>query len=283
MQMDHKRDVELVVISDVHLGTGGCHASELLQYLRSIRPQTIILNGDIIDVWQFRKRYFPKSHLKVIKHMIGLASGHTRVYYITGNHDELFRKFSGLKIGKLKILNDLQLVLNGEKVWFFHGDVFDVVIQNSKWLAILGAVGYDTLIWINTQFNRLNRIFGLEPVSFSKKVKNSVKKAVKYVNSFEESAAMIAARKGFSAIVCGHIHQPEIRLVDAGSHKVTYLNSGDWIENLTSLEYNLGQWSIFSFNDDFPGETENEYNDLELLIDTEPKQLFRNLLHEFQY
>jgi UDP-2,3-diacylglucosamine pyrophosphatase LpxH len=281
--MNHKRDVELVVVSDVHLGTAGCHANELLQYLRSIRPKMIILNGDIIDVWQFRKKFFPKSHLKVIKHLIGLASDKTKVFYITGNHDELFRKFSGMKIGKLKIVNDLRLTLNGEKVWFFHGDIFDVVMQNSKWLAVLGAIGYDTLIWMNTLLNRFYRIIGLEPVSFSKKVKHSVKRAVKYINSFEESATLIAAKKGFSAIVCGHIHQPEIRSVETGLHKMTYLNSGDWIENLTSLEYNLGQWSIFNFHNDFPGEKEKEDNDPELLIDIEPKQLFRNLLHEFQY
>jgi UDP-2,3-diacylglucosamine pyrophosphatase LpxH len=130
--MDNKRHVELVVLSDIHLGTSGCQASELLKYLKSIRPKTLILNGDIIDIWQFRKRFFPKAHLKIIKHIMGLASDRCTVYYITGNHDEMFRKFCGMKIGRLRILNDLKLELDGKVVWFFHGDIFDVVMQYSR-------------------------------------------------------------------------------------------------------------------------------------------------------
>lgn len=279
--MGNKREVELVVISDVHLGTKGCHANELLKYLKSIRARDIVLNGDIIDGWQFRKSYFPKSHLKVIRHLIGLASGQTKVHYITGNHDELFRRFSGLKLGKLKIVDDLKLTLDGEKVWFFHGDIFDVVIQHSKWLAILGAVGYDSLIWLNTRINRIYRLFGFEPVSFSKKIKNSVKGAVRYINSFEETAAKLASGKGFNTLVCGHIHQPENRFIETTGKKVRYLNSGDWIENLTSLEYHNGQWSVFHYHEGFPGFSEKEESETELLIDAEPKQLFRKLFREF--
>jgi len=279
--MDQKRDVELVVISDVHLGTAGCHAGELLRYLRSIDPSTLVLNGDIIDVWQFRKRFFPKSHLKVIKHLIGLASDHTRVYYITGNHDELFRKFNGMKIGKLKIVNDLKMSLGGKKAWFFHGDVFDVVVQNSRWLAILGAIGYDSLIWLNTRLNRITRILGLEQVSFSKKIKHSVKRAVTYINSFEESAAILAAKKGFDMLVCGHIHHPENRTIETGNKSVAYLNSGDWVENLTSLEYHQGKWSIFSYHDACAKDEKNISQEFEQLIDSEPRQLLKNLLLEF--
>jgi len=279
--MGFKREVELVVISDVHIGTTGCHANELLKYLKSIRPGTIVLNGDIIDGWQFRKRYFPKSHLKVIKHLIGLAADKTRVYYITGNHDELFRRFSGMKIGRLQILNDLKLNLDGKKIWFFHGDVFDVVMQHSKWLALLGAIGYDSLIWLNTRINRIYRAFGFEPVSFSKKIKHSVKGAVKYIGSFEETAARLAAAKGYNTLVCGHIHQPENRVLEVSGKKIRYLNSGDWIENLTSLEYDNMQWSIFNYHEKFPGFSEKEESEPELLIDAEPKQLFRNILREF--
>lgn len=280
--MEEKREVELVVISDVHLGTAGCHASELLHYLRSIHPQTLILNGDIIDIWQFRKRFFPKPHLKVIKHLLGLASNHTRVYYITGNHDELFRKFNGMKIGKLQVVNDLKMNLGGKKAWFFHGDVFDVVVQNSRWLAIVGAMGYDTLIWLNTRLNRLNRLLGFEPVSFSKKVKQSVKRAVTYINSFEESAAQLAAKKGFDMLVCGHIHQPEYRCIQAGNKNIAYLNAGDWVENLTSLEYHHGNWTIFSYHVAFPDKEKNTTQEPEQLIDSEPKQLLKRLLLEFQ-
>lgn len=279
--MDNKRNVELVVISDLHLGTSGCQASELLKYLKSIKPKTLILNGDIIDIWQFNKRYFPKSHLKVIKHIMGLASDRCTVYYITGNHDEMFRKFSGMKIGKLRILNDLKLDLNGKIVWFFHGDIFDVVMQYSKWLSKLGAVGYDSLIWLNTKVNWMGRLFNFEPVSFSKKIKESVKGAVKFINAFEETAAIIAFRKGIDTIVCGHIHHPEMRTIQIEDRSVNYLNSGDWIENLTSLEYNFGKWRIFNYRTDFVEQPELATADFETLVDTEVKELFKNMLMEF--
>ena len=280
--MDNKRVVDLVVISDVHLGTSGCQAGELLRYLKSIRPKTLILNGDIIDIWQFKKRYFPKSHLKVIKHLIGLASDRCPVYYITGNHDEMFRRFSGMKIGKLRILNDLKLELGGKTVWFFHGDVFDVVMQYSKWLSKLGAIGYDTLIWLNTQVNSFRRFFDLEPVSFSKKVKESVKGAVKFINAFEDTVATVAARKEIGTVVCGHIHKPEIRTINIGNQTVTYLNSGDWIENLTSLEYNEGEWRIFNFRNDFVDLSDDTESDHENMVDVKVKDLFNNMLVDFR-
>jgi UDP-2,3-diacylglucosamine pyrophosphatase LpxH len=278
--MDNKRNVELVVLSDIHLGTSGCQAIELLKYLKSIKPKTLILNGDIIDIWQFKKKFFPKTHLKVIKHLIGLASDRCTVYYITGNHDEMFRKFSGMKIGKLRILNDLKLKLDGKRVWFFHGDIFDVVMQYSKWLSKLGAIGYDSLIWMNTKVNWLGRRLNFEPVSFSKRIKESVKGAVKYINAFEDSAAIVAARKGIDSIVCGHIHHPEMRPIKVGDQTVNYLNSGDWIENLTSLEYNLGQWKIFNYKRDFV-EQPDVVPDFEKMVDTEVKVLFKNMLFEF--
>ncbi len=279
--MDNKRTVELVVLSDIHLGTPGCQAVELLKYLKSIRPKSLILNGDIIDIWQFKKRFFPKSHLKVIKHLIGLASERCQVYYITGNHDEMFRRFTGMKIGKLRILNDLKLELGGKPVWFFHGDVFDVVMQYSKWLSKLGAIGYDSLIWINTQINSLGRFFEMEPVSFSKKIKESVKGAVKYINAFEDTVSAAAAKKGINTVVCGHIHKPEIRTIQVENQAVTYLNSGDWIENLSSLEYNEGEWRIFNYRKDFVDQPDSADSDHELMVDVKVKDLFNNMLVEF--
>src|SRR5512138_2787309 len=176
-----KRSLDIVVISDVHLGTRGCHARELLEYLKSIKPKVLILNGDIIDIWQFNKRYWPKSHMKVVKYIIGQAAKKTKTYYITGNHDEMLRKFVGLKAGNLRIVNKLELEVNGEKAWFFHGDVFDAVIQNSRWLARLGAIGYDSLIMLNEIINKINSLFGHGKVSLSKKIKENVKKAVTYI------------------------------------------------------------------------------------------------------
>src|ERR1035437_4159579 len=148
-----KREVELVAISDVHLGTYGCHAKELLQYLKSINPKKLILNGDIIDIWQFSKHYWPTSHMQVIKHITGLMAGGVEVYYVTGNHDEMLRRFVGFKMGSLKIVNKVVLKLDGRSAWVFHGDVFDVTMQHAKWLTKLGAIGYDLLILINRAVN----------------------------------------------------------------------------------------------------------------------------------
>jgi UDP-2,3-diacylglucosamine pyrophosphatase LpxH len=282
--MEWKRNVELVVISDLHLGTSGCHAVELHKYLKSIKPRTLVLNGDIVDIWQFNKRYFPKSHLKVVKQLLGFAADRCTVYYITGNHDEMFRKFNGMKIGRLKIVNDLKLELEGQTVWLFHGDVFDVVMQYSKWLSKLGAIGYDTLVSLNSLVNWVLQMLdiNLKPVSFSKKIKESVKGAVKYINAFEDTVSAAAIRKGADSVICGHIHKPEIRKISIEDQTVNYLNSGDWVENLSSLEYNNGQWRIFNFRKDFVEQPDDVDADFEKIVDSEVKELFNNMLVEFQ-
>ncbi|RYE55739.1 MAG: UDP-2,3-diacylglucosamine diphosphatase, partial [Sphingobacteriales bacterium] len=192
-----KREVELVVISDVHLGTYGCHAKELLNYLKSIKPKTIILNGDIIDIWQFSKSYFPESHMKVIRRIMKFVTDGVPVYYLTGNHDEMLRKFSDLQIGCFQLTDKLVLQLGTKKAWFFHGDVFDVTMQHSKWLAKMGAVGYDTLILINSFVNWLLTMTNREKMSFSKKIKARFKDAVKFINQFEITAAELAVEKGY--------------------------------------------------------------------------------------
>ncbi|RYE24363.1 MAG: UDP-2,3-diacylglucosamine diphosphatase [Sphingobacteriales bacterium] len=245
-----QREVDIVVLSDTHLGTYGCHAKELLQYLKSIKPKTLVLNGDIIDIWQFNKRYWPSTHMMVIKHLIGLIANDVPVYYIPGNHDEMLRKFKDFQLGSLKVTNKLSLKIDGANVWIFHGDVFDVVMQHSKWLAKLGAVGYDTLILINRFVNFISEKMGRGKVSLSKQIKNSVKGAVKFINNFEATVCEIAAENKFKYVVCGHIHQPEIRTVVTDDGPVVYMNSGDWIENLTSLECNEGKWKIYRYTED---------------------------------
>ncbi|MGB4399133.1 MAG: UDP-2,3-diacylglucosamine diphosphatase, partial [Daejeonella sp.] len=162
-----KREVDLVVISDIHLGTYGCHAKELLSYLKSIKPKKIVLNGDIIDIWQFSKSYWPESHMKVLRRLMKFVSEGVPVYYLTGNHDEMLRKFADLKIGSFRLQNKLVLNLDGNKAWLFHGDVFDITMQNSKWLAKLGAVGYDSLILLNSFVNWCLTSMGKEKMSFS--------------------------------------------------------------------------------------------------------------------
>lgn len=273
-----KRKIDILVLSDIHLGTYGCHAKELLQYLKTVKPKVLILNGDIIDIWQFSKRYWPKSHMKIVKHIMGWISKGVKVYYITGNHDEMLRKFVGFKMGSLQIVNKVVIDLdNGKKAWFFHGDVFDVTMQHSKWLAKLGAIGYDTLILINRFANFISeKIFKRGKLSLSKKIKNSVKSAVKFINQFEQTAADIAIGNKYDYVICGHIHQPEIRNMQNNQGSVLYLNSGDWIENLTSLEYVNEEWKIYQYNDNAYSKIQNEDDD-ELNND----KLFDNLVEEF--
>jgi UDP-2,3-diacylglucosamine pyrophosphatase LpxH len=245
-----KRKLELAVLSDIHLGTYGCHAEEVLNYLSSIRPKILILNGDIIDIWQFRKRYFPKNHLKVIKKIISMATNGTKVYYITGNHDELLRRFTDIDLGNIQIIDKLILELDGKQAWFFHGDIFDATVQHSKWIAKLGGWGYDMLILINRFVNWWLVKFGKEKYSLSKKIKNSVKKAVKYINDFEQVAADLAIDQAYDYVVCGHIHQPQKLIRKNKNGSCLYLNSGDWIENLTALEYNTNRWKIYDYHSD---------------------------------
>jgi UDP-2,3-diacylglucosamine pyrophosphatase LpxH len=244
--MQQKRDVELVVISDVHLGTYGARASELVSYLRSIQPRTLVLNGDIIDIWQFSKHYFPADHMQVLKEITSLLSKGTKVYYITGNHDEMLRKFKGFSMGNFEIQNKLILPLTTGTAWIFHGDVFDTTMKHSKWIAKLGGKGYDLLIVLNTIVNWFSEKLGRGRVSLSKKVKDSVKGVLKFVNNFEETAAEIAINNGYQYVVCGHIHHPQMKkMTNANGESVMYLNSGDWVENSTALEYDKEQWTLY--------------------------------------
>ena len=279
-----KRKVDLLILSDIHLGTYGCHANELLAYLKSIEPKEVILNGDIIDIWQFSKSYWPNSHMKVISKIFKWIANDVKITYLTGNHDEMLRKFEGFKVGKFEIQNKMKLVLKDQKAWIFHGDVFDVTMQHSRWIAKLGAIGYDTLILLNQFVNWVSEKFGRGRISLSKKVKNSVKSAVKFINKFEETATSIAAMNGYDYVICGHIHQPEMKVYETTHGKVTYLNSGDWVENLTSLEYHKGKWTLFQYRDeDFPEASliDEDQVDEELPLSTKsPKELFGNMLKQ---
>lgn len=273
-----KREVDLVIISDVHLGTYGCHAKELLSYLKSIKPKKIILNGDIIDIWQFSKSYWPESHMKVMRRIMKFVTEGVPVYYLTGNHDEMLRKFADLKIGSFRLLNKLVLNLDGNKAWIFHGDVFDITMQNSKWLAKLGAIGYDSLILLNSFVNWCLTSMGREKMSFSKRIKSKFKDAVKFINDFENTASDLAIDKGYKYVICGHIHQPEMRTIISAKGKVLYLNSGDWVESLTALEYHKGQWSIYKYQPEnfadksVENEDMHDSQDLDAMLDI--KSLF---------
>lgn len=276
------RELELLVISDLHLGTYGCHANELLRYLKSVKPKKLILNGDIIDMWQFNKRYWPKSHMKIIKHFIGLIGHGVPVYYVTGNHDEMLRKFVGFEMGTLKIVNKVVIDVDGKKGWIFHGDVFDITMKHSKWLAKLGAIGYDTLILINSIVNWVSESLGRGKISLSKKVKRGVKSAIKFIDDFELTASEIAIENGYDYVICGHIHQPEIKVISNSKGKTTYLNSGDWVESLSALEYNDGKWSLYEYLKDEKMKLPCATNDKEEDKTMDSAVLFNQLVQEFQ-
>ena len=244
-----KRKLDIAVISDVQLGTYGCHARELLLYLESICPDTLILNGDFIDIWQFRRRYFPKEHMAVIQCILRMSASGTKVYYITGNHDDALRRYSDFSSGNVHLRDHLVLRLKEQTYWIFHGDIFDLSVKISPLVAKLGGKGYDYLILLNRFINWVRAGLGMGKMSFTKKIKEQVKKAVKFISDFEETAINLAASNNYDFVVCGHIHQPQIRTVERKGKKVTYLNSGDWIENLTSLEYHQDKWTLYEYSE----------------------------------
>ncbi len=259
-----KRSVDVVVISDVHLGTYGCRARELVAYLKSISPNILILNGDIIDGWQFSKRYFPATHMAVIKEILNLMMSGTRVFYITGNHDEQLRRYTDFQLSNFTLTDKLVLEINNKMTWIFHGDVFDNTTRGgAKFLAKLGSNGYALLLLLNRSINSVLTFFKKEKVSFSKKIMEGVNKAVAKINDFEQIAAELAIEKKFDYVICGHIHQPQQRVVETPNGKVTYLNSGDWVEHLTSLEYHHQEWKIFSYD-------EKDFNHSSIEIQAEP-------------
>lgn len=246
-----KRAVDVVVISDVHLGTYGSRAKELTQYLKSISPNILILNGDIIDGWQFSRHYFPQSHIAVIKEILNMMAGGTRVFYITGNHDELLRRYADFQISHFTLTDKLVLEINNKMTWVFHGDVFDNTTRGSaKLLAKMGSNGYALLILLNRFINFLLRAAGRERVSLSKRIMASVNKAVTKINDLESIATEIAIDKKYDYVICGHIHQPCKKVVSNEKGKVTYLNSGDWVEHLTALEYCNNEWTIFEYDEE---------------------------------
>ena len=244
-----KRDVEIVILSDIHLATYGCHAKELVAYLKSINPKLLILNGDIIDGWAFRKKYFPNSHMAVLSEFFKMMKKDTQIIYITGNHDEFLRKYSDLQMGNLFLTDKYLLEIDGKKHWIFHGDIFDHTTKGgAKIIAKIGGIGYDWLILLNRGINWLLELIGRPKVSLSKKIKNSVKKAVAFIADFEEKAIELAIDNQYDYVICGHIHQPSDRIATNEKGSTRYLNSGDWIENLSWLEYDKGTWSLNYYN-----------------------------------
>lgn len=222
-----------VWISDIHLGTPGCQAAALLDFLRSVECDTLFLVGDIVDGWQLRRSwYWPQSHNDVIQKLLRKARKGTRVVFIPGNHDEFARAFALHEFGGIEVLDDcMHMTADGRRLWVTHGDLFDGVIQCASWLAHVGDRAYEFTLKLNRWFNATRARMGLPYWSLSKYLKGKVKRAVSYVGDFEAALAREAKRRGANGVVCGHIHHAELRTIDG----VLYANDGDWVESLTAL------------------------------------------------
>ena len=240
---------ETIWISDTHLGTSACKAEFLLDFLKNHESKNLYLVGDIIDGWQLTKKwYWNQLHNDVIQKVLRKSRKGTRVVYIVGNHDEGLRKFLGISLGNIQVVNEVEHTLrDGRRFLILHGDLFDGIIRNVKWVAHLGDFLYVRMITINNTFNRVRRKLGFPYWSLSQYLKQRVKKAINFVTDFENAIANEAKRRGFDGVVCGHIHKAEIR--DIGG--VLYCNDGDWVESLSALvetkagELKLIHWPFY--------------------------------------
>jgi UDP-2,3-diacylglucosamine pyrophosphatase LpxH len=228
--MEHYR---AIWISDVHLGTPGCQAKFLLDFLKHNESDTLYLVGDIIDGWRLKKSiYWPQSHNDVVQKILRKARKGTEVVYVPGNHDESIRQFLGLSFGEIKVVPEaIHTTADGRKLWITHGDLFDGVMQYAKWLAYVGDNLYSLILYFNRYLNLLRVRMGMQYWSLSQYLKHQVKNAVSYIADFEMIMAREARLRGCQGVVCGHIHKAEIRMID----NLLYCNDGDWVESLTAL------------------------------------------------
>jgi UDP-2,3-diacylglucosamine pyrophosphatase LpxH len=220
-------------ISDIHLGTSGCKAEFLLDFLRNHESDTLYLVGDIVDGWQLRRNWtWKQSHNDVVQKILRKVRKGTKVIYVPGNHDEFARDFSGLAFGGIEVAQEaVHVTAAGKRLWITHGDLFDGIVQHAKWLAIVGDSLYTITLAFNHWYNRLRVRLGRPYWSLSQYLKHRVKNAVRFISDFEHALIGEARRRGFDGVVCGHIHKAEIREVDG----LLYCNDGDWVESLTAL------------------------------------------------
>ena len=254
------RHYRAIWISDIHLGTSGCKADFLLDFLRVNESDQLYLVGDIVDGWQLKRGwYWKQSHNDVVQKILRKARKGTKVTYIVGNHDEALREFLGMRFGEILIENEaVHELRDGRRLWVTHGDLFDGVIQYAKWLAYLGDTAYTLALKVNDHFNYLRHKMGMSYWSLSQYLKHRVKNAVSFITAFEEALTTEARRRGYDGVVCGHIHRPEIREIDG----TLYCNDGDWVESLSALvethegELKLVYWPHRRFEKDLKAKRE---------------------------
>jgi UDP-2,3-diacylglucosamine pyrophosphatase LpxH len=222
-----------VFISDLHLGTRGCKADCLLDFLHHVQCDYLYLVGDIVDGWRLRKRWFwPDAHQQILHRLLARAEAGTEVVYLPGNHDEALRKWIGRTLGGVRILHEaIHRTADGRRLLVIHGDAFDGVCREMRWLALIGSVAYDLSLRLNTWLNRVRRWLGLGYWSLSGFLKDQVKAACRFIDRYERSLAVEARRRGACGVVCGHVHKPEMRTIDG----IQYFNDGDWVENCSAL------------------------------------------------
>ncbi|MDG1276282.1 MAG: UDP-2,3-diacylglucosamine diphosphatase [Algoriphagus sp.] len=243
-----KTHYKTIVISDVHLGTKGSKAKEVARFLKQFTCENLILNGDIIDGWQLKKSgSWKRKHTRFFNRILKMIEQtNTKVYYLRGNHDDFLDQILPLQIGNLSIQTDMIYESNGKKYFVTHGDLFDSITTNLRWIAYLGDMGYTFLLWLNRVVNHYRYKRGLPYFSLSKYVKNKVKSAVAYVDQYETELAKMARSKNCDGIICGHIHKAENRIIEG----IEYLNSGDWVETLSALsEDHAGNWQLIYYNE----------------------------------
>jgi UDP-2,3-diacylglucosamine pyrophosphatase LpxH len=246
-----KTHYRTIFLSDIHLGTRGCQADRLLDFLKTHTCDRLFLVGDIVDGWRLKSQLFwPQSHTNVLRRFLTLSKRGTEVIYVTGNHDEFLRKYSDMALGNLQLVDRaVHLTADGRRLLIVHGDEFDVVTRYHRWLAFLGDAGYNVLLEINRHFNRLRSHLGYGYWSLSAWVKHRVKRAVSYIGEYEEAVVYQCRRQGFEGVVCGHIHHAEIRDIDG----VCYMNCGDWVESCTALvEDANGRFAILDWSRQHP-------------------------------
>jgi UDP-2,3-diacylglucosamine pyrophosphatase LpxH len=231
------KKVQALFISDVHLGSKGCKAEELLEVLKEYHPETLYIVGDFIDGWLLKKRHFwPQAHTNIIRKVLSYSKKGTKVIYITGNHDDFLRSYDLYDFGNITIVDEVEV----DGVWVVHGDKFDGIVMNNKWLAVAGSVSYELIIYINEFIKWTHKKLGLRPRSFSKWVKAKVKGANNFITAFETVLATEAKKRNCHTVICGHIHTTADHFVD----DIRYINTGDWIENYSYVTLNKGEFKL---------------------------------------